>query len=95
MTKKAIFLLITLVIASILLSCMPVVNGVRAALAAGMDVVAIATPFTNAGLHSSEIIEDVWIVHEPEKVAEIVRQRIEKHNRIAPRNSQVEQKGEV
>ncbi len=70
------------------------VNGVRAALAAGMDVVAIATPFTNAGLHSSEIIEDAWIVHEPEKVAEIVRQRMEKHNPIAPRNKQVEQKGE-
>ena len=58
------------------------VNGIRAAVAAGMDVVAIAMPFTNAGLHSSEIIEDASIVHEPEKVSEIVRQRIEEHNRI-------------
>lgn len=60
------------------------VNGVRAAVAAGMDVIAITTPFTNAGLHSSEIIEDVWIVHEPERVAEVVRQRIEEHNRKRP-----------
>jgi len=59
------------------------VNGVRAGLAAGMNVVAIATPFTNAGLHTSQIIDDVWIVHEPERLAEIVRHRIEDHNRIA------------
>ena len=59
------------------------VNGVRAALAAAMDVVAIATPFTNAGLHSSEIIEDVWIVCEPEKLTETVRHMIEGHSRNA------------
>ncbi|MBI2328525.1 MAG: HAD family phosphatase [Chloroflexi bacterium] len=70
------------------------VNGVRAAVAAGMNVVAIATPFTNASLHSSEIIEDAWIVHEPEMVAEIVRQRVEEHNRIAHPGSRPEQKGE-
>lgn len=59
------------------------VNGVKAALAAGMDVVAIATPFTNAGLHESQIVEDVWIVHESERLAEVVRHRIEDHNRTA------------
>lgn len=57
------------------------VNGIKAAQAAGMNVVAIATPFTGASIHSSGITKEAWIVHEPEKVAEVVRQRIEEHNR--------------
>jgi beta-phosphoglucomutase-like phosphatase (HAD superfamily) len=56
------------------------VNGIKSAQSAGMNVVAIATPFTNASIHTSEIIKEAWIVHEPEKVAEVVRQRIEEHN---------------
>ena len=59
------------------------VNGVRAALAAGMNVIAIATPFTNAGLHSSEIVEDCQIVHTPDQLAETVRHTIEEHSRNA------------
>lgn len=69
------------------------VNGVKAAAAAGMNVVAIATPFTNAGLHSSQIIEEAWIVHEPEKVAEVVRQRIEAHQRTNHQDRRTEGKG--
>lgn len=61
------------------------VNGVKAALAAGANVVAIATPFTAVALHLSEIVDDVWIVHRPEEVAEVVRRRIEQHNRVAHR----------
>jgi len=57
------------------------VNGVQAAQAAGMNVIAIATPFTNAALHSDQIIEHAWIVHEPEKLAETVQRRIEEYNR--------------
>jgi HAD superfamily hydrolase (TIGR01509 family) len=56
-------------------------NGVRAALAAGMNVIAMATPFTNAGLHTSELVEESYIVHEPDKLAEIVRHKIEEINR--------------
>jgi len=56
------------------------INGVRAAKAAGMNVIAIATPFTNASLHSEQIIEHAWIVHEPEKLAETVQRRITEHN---------------
>ena len=41
------------------------VNGIKAAQAAGMNVVAIATPFTNASIHTNEIIKEAWIVHEP------------------------------
>ncbi len=59
------------------------VNGVKAARAAGMNVIAIATPFTNAGLHTSEIVEDCQIVHAPDKLAETVRHMIEEHGRNA------------
>ncbi len=59
------------------------VNGVRAGLAAGMSVIAIATPFTSAGLHSEHIIEHAWIVHEPEKLAETVRRRLQEQERPA------------
>lgn len=59
------------------------VNGVKSALAAGMNVIAIATPFTNAGLHTSEIVEDCQIVHTPDKLAETVRHTIEEHGRNA------------
>ncbi len=56
------------------------VNGVKAGLAAGMNVVAIATPFTKESLHSSGVIEERWIA-EPRTVPETVRLRIEVHNR--------------
>ena len=58
-------------------------TGVRAAQAAGMNVIAIATPFTNASLHSEQLIDDTWIVHQPEKLVETVRQLIAEHNRSA------------
>lgn len=57
------------------------VNGVRAAKAAGMNIIAIATPFTNASLHSEQIIEHAWIVHDAEKLADTVQQLIAEHNR--------------
>ena len=38
-------------------------NGVRAGVAAGMNVIAVATPFTVAGLHSSEVLEHAWVGH--------------------------------
>ncbi len=59
------------------------VNGVKAARTAGMNVIAIATPFTNAGLHTSEIVEDCQIVHAPDELAKTVRHMIEEHGRNA------------
>ncbi len=58
-------------------------NGVRAGVAAGMNVIAFATPFTIAGLHSSQVLEHPWVVHEPEKLLEVVRERVAEHNRTA------------
>ncbi len=69
------------------------VNGIKAAQSAGMNVVAIATPFTSASIHTSEITKEAWIVHEPEKVAEVVRQRIEEHDLTAHQGRVVEKKG--
>ena len=57
--------------------------GVRAGVAAGMNVIAVATPFTVAGLHSSQVLEHAWMVHEPEKLLEVVQDRIAEHNRRA------------
>lgn len=51
-------------------------NGVQSAAAAGMQVVALATPFTFYGLHSRKIyqtLEHDRIVHRPEKLVETVR----------------------
>jgi beta-phosphoglucomutase-like phosphatase (HAD superfamily) len=56
------------------------VNGIAAAIAAGMYVIAIATPFTNAAIHSSEIVKEAWTVHRPEEVADVVKRRIEEVN---------------
>ena len=59
-------------------------NGVQAGVAAGMNVVAVATPFTVAGLHHARnLLEHHWVVHEPEKLVEVVRDRIAEHNRMA------------
>ena len=46
-----------------------------------MNVIAVATPFTIAGLHSSQVLEHAWMVHDPEKLIEVVEQRIAEHNR--------------
>ena len=56
------------------------VNGVKSAKATGMNVIAIATPFTDAGLHADQIVEDCQIVHEPDQLLETVRHTIEQHS---------------
>jgi beta-phosphoglucomutase-like phosphatase (HAD superfamily) len=57
-------------------------SGVRAAVAAQMNVVALATPFTKAGLHASEPLEHAWVVHDGEKLIETVAERIAEHGRV-------------
>ncbi len=55
------------------------VNGVKAALAAGANVIAIATPFTNCSLQAEDVVKMVgakWIVRRREDVARVIRQRI-------------------
>ena len=58
-------------------------NGVGAGVAAGMNVVAFATPFTSASLHATQVVDHKWIVHDPEKLLDLVNERIAEHNRMA------------
>ena len=44
-------------------------SGVQAALAAGMNVIAVATPFTHDGLHASGLLPDELIVDDPRRAA--------------------------
>ena len=60
-------------------------TGVRAAIEAGANVIALATPFTTLGLHESKVIEHAWVVRDPATLLEVVRQRIAEHNRTAHR----------
>mgnify|MGYP001233123287 FL=1 len=55
-------------------------NGVQAAVAAGMNVIAVATPFTISGLHPSQVVNHAWMVHDPEELLDVVRERIAEHN---------------
>ena len=57
-------------------------SGVRAAVAARMNVVALATPFTSAGLHSTDLLEHAWVVHDAERLAGTVEERIAEHRLV-------------
>ena len=56
-------------------------NGVRAAVAAGTNVIAFATPFTRKGLHDSQVIEHDRILHDSDKLLEMVGRVIKEHER--------------
>lgn len=53
--------------------------GVAAGLAAGMNVVGVANPFTLLGLHNSALGHE-WLVHDPDQLAATVDRRIREHN---------------
>ena len=52
-------------------------SGVEAALAAGMWCIAVTTPFTQVQLHEANLIEERWIVDDPESLPFVVRQMYE------------------
>ncbi len=56
-------------------------NGVRAAVAAGTNVIAFATPFTVKGLHDSKVLDHKWILHESDKLLDMARRVIREHER--------------
>jgi len=51
-------------------------NGVRAAQAAGMHVVAVTTPFTRAQFRAESVLARDWVVDDPATLTEVVRQRL-------------------
>jgi len=56
-------------------------NGVRAAVAAGTNVIAFATPFTAKSLHETKVVEHERILHESDELLDMVRRVIEEHER--------------
>ncbi|MFW6097524.1 MAG: HAD family hydrolase [Chloroflexota bacterium] len=56
--------------------------GVQAALDAGMEVVAVSTPFTRLRLREASFLPSVEIVDEPEALPAAVAQIIERHKNI-------------
>ena len=52
-------------------------SGVRAALAAGMWCIAVSTPFTREKLHASELLPEIWIVDDPERLLPAVRRMMD------------------
>lgn len=51
--------------------------GVGAAVAAGMAVVAVPTDITRKGLRASRLLDARWMVDDPRKLSEVVKERIE------------------
>jgi HAD superfamily hydrolase (TIGR01509 family) len=50
--------------------------GVQAALAAGMWCVAVTTPFTQAAIHSRQLLDKRWVVDEADKLLPVVQEMI-------------------
>ncbi len=54
-------------------------SGVRAALAAGMHVVAVSTPFTRQGLHRAGLLPAGHIVDDPADLVQVVEHVVTRH----------------
>jgi HAD superfamily hydrolase (TIGR01509 family) len=50
--------------------------GVQAALAAGMWCIAVTTPFTRAGIHSGQLLDERWVVDEADELLPVVQDMI-------------------
>jgi HAD superfamily hydrolase (TIGR01509 family) len=53
--------------------------GVRAAVAAGMDVIAVTTPFTRQQFMEGDLLDRRLVVDDPNTLPDVVRQRIAAH----------------
>lgn len=51
-------------------------SGVQAALVAGMHCIAVTTPFTRKHLHQQKLLEERWIVDNPEQLLATVEQML-------------------
>jgi HAD superfamily hydrolase (TIGR01549 family) len=52
-------------------------SGVKAALAADLRCIAVTTPFTREKIHAQGLLEDRWIVDDPDALPDVARQMIE------------------
>jgi len=51
-------------------------SGVKAALAAGMQVIAVTTPFTRTAFHGSQLLDPRWIVNDPSTLPSVLADRM-------------------
>ncbi len=58
-------------------------TGVQAGLAAGMNVIAVTTPLTRQKFRDKELLARSWVVDDPNTLPEVVRLRIDHHQREA------------
>jgi beta-phosphoglucomutase-like phosphatase (HAD superfamily) len=54
-------------------------TGVKAALSAGMHVVAVSTPFTREGLHRADLLPTGHIVDDPADLIQVVEHVVSQH----------------
>ena len=62
-------------------------SGVRAALAAGVNVFAVSTPFTKKALHEGKLLPEEQIIDDPSQLANVLERFMTNHN---PNNDQGE-----
>lgn len=53
------------------------VNGIKAALSAGMNCLAVTSAFTRESVHKSKVLDGKWIVDNPKNLLKIANQRID------------------
>jgi beta-phosphoglucomutase-like phosphatase (HAD superfamily) len=51
-------------------------SGIRAALAARMWCIAVTKPFTQASIHRQQLLEERWVVNDPARLADVVREMV-------------------
>jgi beta-phosphoglucomutase len=57
--------------------------GVEAALAAGMNVIAVTTPLTRQQFRDTDLLSRCWVVDDPVTLPDVVRRRVAVHQREA------------
>ena len=63
--------------------------GVQAALDAGMNVVAVSTPFTRRRLHEAALLPLDRIVDEPQTLPAVIAQIVEQHKKIETKDREI------
>lgn len=60
-------------------------SGVKAALAAGMSVIAVTTPFTRHAFRANQLLDERWIVENPDTLPQVLNTLLAEHNRTIQR----------
>ena len=55
-------------------------TGVQAALAAGMNVIAVTTPLTRLQFRRTDLLDQCWVVEDPSTLTTVIQNRIQAHN---------------